>query len=77
VVLFGRLAKERPHPGSTVGSTFDAGITGLVRTLAVRIAPRHVNALRRGLIGDSPTWRDVPDPPHSAQTPRRLRPDGR
>ncbi|MCX5257281.1 SDR family oxidoreductase [Streptomyces canus] len=69
VVLFGGLAKERPYPGSTIVSTFNAGITGLVRTLAVEIAPHRVNALHPGLIGDSPKWRDVPDPPHSAQTP--------
>ncbi|MFC5829027.1 SDR family oxidoreductase [Nonomuraea insulae] len=69
VVLFGGLAKERPYPGSTIVSTFNAGITGLVRTLAIEIAPHRVNALHPGLIGDSPKWRDVPDPPHSAQTP--------
>jgi NAD(P)-dependent dehydrogenase (short-subunit alcohol dehydrogenase family) len=69
VVLFGGLAKERPYPGSTVVSTFNAGITGLVRTLAVEIAPHRVNALHPGLIGDSPRWRDVPNPPHSDRTP--------
>ena len=69
VVLFGGLAKERPYPGSTIVSTFNAGITGLVRTLAVEIAPHRVNAVHPGLIGDSPKWRDVPNPPHSARTP--------
>jgi NAD(P)-dependent dehydrogenase (short-subunit alcohol dehydrogenase family) len=69
VVLFGGLAKERPYPGSTIVTTFNAGITGLVRTLAVEIAPHRVNGLHPGLIGDSPKWRDVPNPPHSAQTP--------
>ncbi|MFE6937531.1 SDR family oxidoreductase [Streptomyces chartreusis] len=69
VVLFGGLAKERPYPGSTVVTTFNAGITGLVKTLAVEMAPHRVNALHPGLIGDSPIWRDVPNPPHSAQTP--------
>ncbi|MFD5748062.1 SDR family NAD(P)-dependent oxidoreductase [Streptomyces sp. NPDC127033] len=69
VVLFGGLAKERPYPGSTIVTTFNAGITGLVKTLAVEIAPHRVNALHPGLIGDSPRWRDIPNPPHSAQTP--------
>ncbi|MEV8504939.1 SDR family oxidoreductase [Actinoplanes sp. NPDC051475] len=69
VVLFGGLAKERPYPGSTVVTTFNAGITGLVKTLAVEIAPHRVNAVHPGLIGDSPKWRNVPNPPHSAQTP--------
>jgi NAD(P)-dependent dehydrogenase (short-subunit alcohol dehydrogenase family) len=32
VVLFGRLAKERPYPGSTVVTAFNGGITGLVKT---------------------------------------------
>jgi NAD(P)-dependent dehydrogenase (short-subunit alcohol dehydrogenase family) len=69
VVLFGGLAKERPYPGSTVVTTFNAGITGLVKTLAVELAPHRVNALHPGLIGDSPKWRDVTDPPYSDRTP--------
>jgi NAD(P)-dependent dehydrogenase (short-subunit alcohol dehydrogenase family) len=69
VVLFGGLAKERPYPGSTIVTTFNGGITGLVKTLAIEVAPHRVNALHPGLIGDSPRWRDVPNPPHSAQTP--------
>jgi NAD(P)-dependent dehydrogenase (short-subunit alcohol dehydrogenase family) len=69
VVLFGGLAKERPYPGSTVVTTFNAGITGLVKTLAVEVAPHRVNALHAGLVGDSPRWRDVPDLPHSKRTP--------
>ncbi|WP_305783959.1 SDR family oxidoreductase [Symbioplanes lichenis] len=56
VVLFGGLAKERPYPGSTVVTTFNGGITGLVRTLAVEAAPIRVNALHPALVGDSPRW---------------------
>lgn len=69
VVLFGGLAKDRPYPGSTVVTTFNAGISGLVRTLALEIAPHRVNALHPGLVGDSPRWRDVPEPPHATRTP--------
>ena len=69
VVLFGGLAKERPYPGSTMVTTFNAGLTGLVRTLAAEIAPHRVNALHPALIGDSPKWRDVPGHPHVAATP--------
>jgi NAD(P)-dependent dehydrogenase (short-subunit alcohol dehydrogenase family) len=69
VVLFGGLAKERPYPGSTVVTAVNAAVTGLVRTLAVEIAPHRVNAVHPGLIGDSPRWRDVPNPPHSDRTP--------
>jgi NAD(P)-dependent dehydrogenase (short-subunit alcohol dehydrogenase family) len=69
VVLFGGLAKERPYPGSTMVTTFNAGISGLVKTLAMEIAPYRVNALHPGLVGDSPKWRDVADPPHATRTP--------
>jgi NAD(P)-dependent dehydrogenase (short-subunit alcohol dehydrogenase family) len=62
VVLFGGLAKDRPYPGSTMVTTFNAGLTGLVRTLAAEIAPHRVNALHPAVIGDSPKWRDVDHP---------------
>ena len=69
VVLFGGLAKDRPYPGSTMVTTFNAGVSGLVRTLAVEIAPHRVNALHPGIVGDSPKWRDVPNHPHLSRTP--------
>jgi len=69
VVLFGGLAKERPYPGSTMVTTFNAGLTGLVKTLAAEIAPHRVNAVHPALIGDSPKWRDVTNHPHIAATP--------
>jgi NAD(P)-dependent dehydrogenase (short-subunit alcohol dehydrogenase family) len=69
VVLFGGLAKERPYPGSTMVTTFNAGLSGLVKTLAAEIAPHRVNALHPGVIGDSPKWREVTDHPHRATTP--------
>jgi NAD(P)-dependent dehydrogenase (short-subunit alcohol dehydrogenase family) len=69
VVLFGGLAKERPYPGSTMVTAFNGGITGLVKTLAVEIAPHRVNAIHPGVVGDSPKWRDVPDHPHLLRTP--------
>ena len=69
VVLFGGLAKERPYPGSTMVTTFNAGLTGLVKTLAAQIAPHRVNAVHPGLIGDSPKWREATDHPHIAATP--------
>jgi len=69
VVLFGGLAKDRPYPGSTMVSTFNGGITALVRTLAVELAPHRINALHPGVVGDSPKWRDVIDHPHVARTP--------
>jgi NAD(P)-dependent dehydrogenase (short-subunit alcohol dehydrogenase family) len=69
VVLFGGLAKERPYPGSTMVTALNAGITGLVKTLAVEVAPHRVNAIHPGVVGDSSKWRDVPDHPHIPRTP--------
>ncbi|MGO8998162.1 MAG: SDR family NAD(P)-dependent oxidoreductase [Polyangiaceae bacterium] len=69
VVLFGGLAMERPYPGSTMVTTFNGGVSGLVRTLAIEIAPHRVNALHPGVVGDSPKWREVPKHPHVARTP--------
>lgn len=56
IVLFGGLAKERPYPGSTTVTTVNGGVSGLVHTLAVELAPVRVNALHPGIIGDSPAW---------------------
>ncbi|WP_030924743.1 SDR family oxidoreductase [Streptomyces sp. NRRL B-24720] len=69
VVLFGGLAKERPYPGSTMVTSFNSGITGLVKTLAVEIAPHRINAIHPGVVGDSAKWRDAPEHPHLARTP--------
>jgi len=56
VVLFGGLAKERPYPGSTTVSTVNGGVSGMVKTLAVQLAPVRVNAIHPGIVGDSPFW---------------------
>jgi NAD(P)-dependent dehydrogenase (short-subunit alcohol dehydrogenase family) len=58
IVLFGGLAKERPYPGSTTVSTVNGGITGLVTSLATELAPKRVNAIHPGIVGDSPFWAD-------------------
>jgi len=71
VVLFGGLAKDRPYPGSTMVTTHNAGISGLVKTLAIEIAPHRVNALHPGVVGDSPRWRDVPGHPAVGRTPAK------
>ncbi|MDR7482027.1 MAG: SDR family oxidoreductase [Armatimonadota bacterium] len=56
VVIFGGLAKERPYPGSTTVTTVNAGVAGLVRTMAIELAPIRVNAIHPGIVGDSPYW---------------------
>jgi NAD(P)-dependent dehydrogenase (short-subunit alcohol dehydrogenase family) len=60
VVMFGGLAKDRPYPGSTTVSTVNGGITTLVHTLAVELAPIRVNAVHPAIVGDSPYWSQKP-----------------
>lgn len=69
IVLFGGLAKDRPYPGSTMVTAMNAGLSGLVRTLARELAPRRVNGIHPGVVGDSPKWRDQPEHPAIARTP--------
>jgi NAD(P)-dependent dehydrogenase (short-subunit alcohol dehydrogenase family) len=72
VLLFGGNAFQRPYPGSTTVTTINGGVTGLVRTLAVELAPVRVNGIHPGIVGDSPFWSDVPSAvldPVRAQTP--------
>jgi NAD(P)-dependent dehydrogenase (short-subunit alcohol dehydrogenase family) len=56
VVLFGGRAMDRPYPGSTMVSTVNGGVTGLVHSLAVELAPVRCNAVHPGIVGDSPYW---------------------
>ena len=60
IVLFGGRAKDLPYPGSTTVSTINGGVTGLINTLALELAPIRVNALHPGIIGDSPFWANKP-----------------
>ena len=56
IVLFGGQARERPYPGSTTVTTINGGVTSMVKTLAVQLAPTRVNAIHPGIVGDSPYW---------------------
>ncbi len=69
VVLFGGYAMMRPYPGSTMVTAANGGVSGLVRTLAVELAPVRVNALHPGLVGDSPRWADKDTSAAVARTP--------
>ncbi len=60
ILVFGGLARDRPYPGSTTVTTVNGGVTGLVRTLVIELAPRRVNALHPAIVGDSPQWKDMP-----------------
>lgn len=61
IVLFGGQAKERPYAGATTVATVNAGVRGLVNTLAVELAPVRVNAVHPGVVGDSPHWAGKPE----------------
>jgi NAD(P)-dependent dehydrogenase (short-subunit alcohol dehydrogenase family) len=74
VVLFGGRAKDRPYPGSTTVSTVNGGVSGMVRSLSVQLAPRRVNAIHPGIVGDSPYWSERPEA--TAKT-REATPTGR
>lgn len=75
VVLFGGMAKERPYPGSTTVTTVNGGISSMVRTLAVELAPVRVNALHPGVVGDTPAW--AGKPPEVLERVRARTPIGR
>lgn len=60
VVLFGGLAKDRPYPGSTTVTTINGGVTSMVVTLGLELAPIRVNALHPAIVGDSPYWAEKP-----------------
>jgi NAD(P)-dependent dehydrogenase (short-subunit alcohol dehydrogenase family) len=74
VVLFGGRAKDRPYPGSTMVSTVNGGVIGLVHSLAVELAPIRCNAVHPGIVGDSPYWSAKGEPalePVRNRTPTR------
>jgi len=59
VLLFGGQAKERPYPGSTTVTSVNGGVTAMVRTFALELAPVRVNAIHPGIVGDSPAWENA------------------
>lgn len=69
VVLFGGRAKDRPYPGSTTVTTVNGGVSALIRTLAIELAPIRFNAIHPGIVGDSPFWKDKPLDAVVARTP--------
>jgi NAD(P)-dependent dehydrogenase (short-subunit alcohol dehydrogenase family) len=71
VVLFGGRAKDRPYPGSTTVTTINGGVTSMIRTLAIELAPVRFNAIHPGIVGDSPYWKEKPLDAVLARTPTR------
>jgi NAD(P)-dependent dehydrogenase (short-subunit alcohol dehydrogenase family) len=60
ILVFGGLARDRPYPGSTTVTTVNGGVTSLIRTLVIELAPIRVNGLHPAIVGDSPQWRNMP-----------------
>ncbi|MCH7844389.1 MAG: SDR family oxidoreductase [Acidobacteria bacterium] len=60
IVLFGGLAKERPYPGSTTVTTVNGGVSTMIKSLAIQLAPIRVNAIHPAIVGDSPFWAATP-----------------
>jgi NAD(P)-dependent dehydrogenase (short-subunit alcohol dehydrogenase family) len=60
IVLYGGLAKDRPYPGSTTVTTVNGGVTTMIHTLAIELAPLRVNAIHPAVVGDSPYWANKP-----------------
>jgi len=56
IVLFGGLAKARPYLNSTMITVANAGIVGVMNTLAIELSPIRVNSVSPGMVGDSPKW---------------------
>jgi NAD(P)-dependent dehydrogenase (short-subunit alcohol dehydrogenase family) len=50
------MARERPYPGSTTVGSVNGGVTALVRSLAVELAPVRVNPIHPGFVSDSPYY---------------------
>jgi NAD(P)-dependent dehydrogenase (short-subunit alcohol dehydrogenase family) len=69
VVLFGGRAKDRPYPGSTTVTTVNGGVSTMIRTLAIELAPIRFNAIHPGIVGDTPYWKDKPLEAVLARTP--------
>ena len=70
ILIYGGLARERPYPGSTTVTTVNGGVTSMVRTLVIELAPRRVNAIHPAIVGDSPQWIDMPPERHQALVSR-------
>jgi NAD(P)-dependent dehydrogenase (short-subunit alcohol dehydrogenase family) len=70
ILMYGGLARDRPYPGSTTVTTVNGGVTSLVRTLVIELAPIRVNAIHNGIVGDSPQWKNMPPERHQALVDR-------
>lgn len=59
ITLVSGFLSERPSAGATLQGAINAALEGLMRGLALELAPIRVNAVSPGLI-DTPLWDDMP-----------------
>jgi NAD(P)-dependent dehydrogenase (short-subunit alcohol dehydrogenase family) len=60
IVFSSGIAGARPQSGWAMGASICAGMEGLMRALAVELAPTRVNLVSPGFIR-TPLWRDIPE----------------
>lgn len=60
IVLFGGLARDQPYPGSTTITTVNGGVSSMINSLALELAPIRVNAIHPGQVSDTPNWANKP-----------------
>src|SRR3990172_6534622 len=60
ILIFGGLARNQPYPGSTTITTVNGGVSTLINSLAIELAPIRVNAIHPGQVGDTPLWAAKP-----------------
>jgi NAD(P)-dependent dehydrogenase (short-subunit alcohol dehydrogenase family) len=65
IVLTSSTVAVRPSPGSALTASGAAAIEGLIRGLAIDLAPVRVNAVRPGAV-HTPLWDAAPEPRRSA-----------
>jgi NAD(P)-dependent dehydrogenase (short-subunit alcohol dehydrogenase family) len=52
-------------------TTVNGGVSSVIRTLAIQLAPIRFNALHPGIVGDSPFWEEKPLDAVVDRTPTR------
>ncbi len=60
ITLVSGFLSERPSAGATLQGAINAALEGLMRGLALELAPVRVNAVSPGMI-DTPLWDDMPE----------------
>jgi len=60
ILIYGGLARQQPYPGSTTITTVNGGVSTLINSLALELAPIRVNAIHPGQVGDTPVWAAKP-----------------